>query len=387
MRRIYLDYASITPIDKRVIREMRRFSGSHFANPSSWYKEGVSAKKALDRARKGVADFIHAHSDEIVFTSGGTESNGLALEGVGRAARDSGIQTPHLIISAIEHSSIMEVANMMEKRGCRVTRLAVDANGAVSALELEKALTPDTYMVSVMAVNNETGSAQPLREIAKAIRNFKKKKGDGLDSAYPLFHTDAAQAALYDDLYVEKLGVDLMTLDGGKMYGPRGIGALYVKRGTPIQPIIIGGGQESGLRSGTENIPAIVGFAKAVEIAEIEKSKGAREKISALRERFISRLKEIDPKIHVNGGEASSPHILNVSIPGIDSEFFVLQLDAKGIACSTKSSCLRDQDESYVLKAIGADSRQSVRFSFGRWTTKRQISRALKIVRSILQKA
>ncbi len=387
MRRIYLDYASITPIDKRVIREMRRFSGSHFANPSSWYKEGVSAKKALDQARKQVADFIHAHPDEIAFTSGGTESNGLALEGAGRAARDSGIQKPHIIISVIEHSSIMEMANMLEKRGCRVTRLSVDANGIVSVAELERALTPDTYMVSVMAVNNETGSVQPLREIAKAIRDYKKKKGGNSAGIYPLFHTDAAQGALYGDLYVEKLGVDLMTLDSGKMYGPRGIGALYAKRGTPIQPIIIGGGQESGLRSGTENVPAIAGFAKAIEIAEREKSKGAHEKIRGLREYFASGLKAIDPSIHINGGGPSPPHILDASMPGIDNEFFVLQLDAKGIACSTKSSCLRDEDESYVLKAMGADSKESVRFSFGRQTTKRELAKALRAVRAILKMA
>lgn len=401
MKRIYLDYASLTPIDPRVIREMKKYSSAEYANPSSLYKEGVAAKKALEEGRSKVAAFLHAHADEIIFTSGGTEANGLALEGAARAAHRSGFEKPHLIISSIEHSSIIEVANMMERQGVEVTRLSVDSKGIVSVEELKKALKPSTFMVSVMAVNNEVGSIQPLKEIAKIVRDYRKKmaQAEGPGSAhggvisykiYPLLHTDAAQAALYEDLNLEKLGVDLLTLDSSKVYGPRGIGCLFIRRNTPIEQIIYGGGQERGLRSGTENIPAIMGFAKALDIAEKERIR-MRIWMGELRERFIDGLKSIRADIQVNGSELmindnQSPHILNVSIPGIDNEFFVLQLDARGIACSTKSSCLRDEDESYVLKAIGAHSKTSIRFSFGRWTKKGDIKRALGIIKEVFKK-
>ena len=392
-KRIYLDYASLTPVDPRVLREMKRFSAPEFANPSSIYNEGVAAKKALEVARKSICEFIHAHSDEIVFTSGGTEANGLALEGAGRAALralgKAGMKgpKPHLIISAIEHSSIMECAAMLEKNGVEVTRLPVDKNGVVSLGELKKAIRLQTFMVSIMTVNNEIGSVQPIREIAKVIRDAKKQrsKEGNIGPYYPLFHTDAAQAALYEDLNVEKLGVDLLTLDGSKVYGPRGIGALYVKRGTPVEPIIYGGGQERGLRSGTENLSGIAGFAKALEIARKSRAKEII-RVQALKEQFLRGLQGIRSDIIVNGNQSavSSPHILSVSIPGIDNEFFVLQLDARDIACSTKSSCLRDAEESYVLKAIGADSRTSVRFSFGRWTKPRDVKKAILAISKIL---
>ncbi|MDE2041202.1 MAG: aminotransferase class V-fold PLP-dependent enzyme, partial [Patescibacteria group bacterium] len=233
------------------------------------------------------------------------------------------------------------------------------------------------------------------------------------NARYPLFHTDAAQAPLYVDLNAEKLGVDLMTLDASKAYGPRGIGLLYVRRGTPIEPIIYGGGQEHGLRSGTENIPAIMGFACALEIAVHDRA-AETERITALKECFWRELLAVEPRIRVQGPaplgvlgrhfsrddesaevamslrhERSlpcAPHILNVSIPDIDNEFFVLQLDARGIACSTKSSCLRNEDESYVLRALGLDSRTSVRFSFGRWTKRRHVESAVRAIRRILAK-
>jgi len=418
MKRIYLDYASLTPIDPRVIREMKKYSSVDFANPSSLYKEGVAAKKALEEGRIQVAEFLHAHADEIVFTSGGTEANGLALEGAGRMAHRNGFEKSHLIISAIEHSSVMETAAMMEKHGVEVTRLSVDSNGVVSLEELKKALKPNTFMVSIMTVNNEIGSVQPLKDIAKIVRDYRKSKNDS-KNRYPLLHTDAAQAVLYEDLNMEKLGVDLLTLDGSKSYGPRGIGCLYVRRGTPIGQIIYGGGQERGLRSGTENIPAVKGFAMSLEIAAdnrrpVGRADGGQKetvRVAELRAQFIEGLKSVRPDISVNPSfvqsdenfrhfekdafkgaavppaqSQSAPHILNVTIPGIDNEFFVLQLDARGIACSTKSSCLRDEDESYVLKAIGADSKTSVRFSFGRWTKKGDVATALKAIKEILAK-
>ena len=386
-KRIYLDYASLAPIDPRVSREMKRYSGGEYANPSSLYKEGVAAKKALEAGRAYLGAFIHAHRDEIVFTSGGTEANALAIEGVLKAAHRKVIARPHLIISNVEHSTVMENAIIAERIGCEVTRLAVDRNGLVSLDDLKAAIKPSTTLISIMAVNNEVGTIQPIREMAKVIRQW--KKGTGIVSApYPLFHADASQGLLYQDLNVEQLGVDLLALDSSKAYGPRGVGALFVRRGTPIEPIIFGGGQERGLRSGTENLPGIMGFAKALEIAAAERERET-ERIRSLKGYFLAGLKKIRPDIRVNpevkDNITISPHILSVSIPGIDNELFVLRLDACGVAVSTKSSCLRDADESYVLKAIGIDSRTAVRFSFGRSTRRPDLNKALVAVAKALK--
>jgi cysteine desulfurase len=414
-KRLYLDYAALTPIDRRIWREMKKYSSPEYANPSSWYKEGVAAENALENGRKRAANFIQAHSDEIFFTSGGTEANNLALIGPIEYLREKGIKYKdlHILASEIEHSSIRECLAELRKKGAQTDFVAVDSSGIVKLDDLKKKIKPNTVIVSVMAVNNEIGAIQPIREIAKIIRQARQTStapveaatsvdlakptktlrraeegaclpvGMAADAAkYPIFHTDAAQAFL-QELNVEKLGVDLLTLDGGKMYGPRGIGCLYVKRNTPIRPIIFGGGQENGLRSGTENIPAIMGFAQATDIIAAERERELR-RIMELRECFLAGLKKIRSNIKDNVVGNFSPHILNVSIPGIDNEFFLFQLDAKGVACSTKSSCLRDEDESYVLKSIGADGKTSIRFSFGRWTKRRYINRALEIIGKLL---
>lgn len=412
-KRIYLDYASLTPIDPRVIREVTAYSSLEYANPSSLYVEGVTAKKALQDARKISADFIHAHSDEITFTSGGTEANNIAIIGAVEALHAEGVpyNDMHVIISAIEHSSVRECANMLNEREVSVGVVAVDSKGIVDLEDLKKKIRPNTVIVSIMTVNNEIGTIQPVKEIAKIIRSARKnnnpppldklgahpfKKGEFEQSPfafqsyqYPIFHTDAAQAPLYEDLNVEKLGVDMLTLDSSKVYGPRGMGALYIKRKTPVVVVTRGGGQEAGMRPGTENIPAIMGFAKALQLAS-EDRESEVVRISKLRDYFIKEVVKVREGIVVNGfGEvgpkgSSSLHIVNISIPRIDNEFFVIQLDAQGIACSTKSSCLRDEDESYVLKSIGADSKTSVRFSFGRWSKKGDIDAVVKAMKKVL---
>jgi cysteine desulfurase len=363
------------------MKEMKKWNKKGPLNPSSIHRSGVEAKKVLEQGRTMTASFLGAHADEIIFTSGGTEANGLALEGALRTAHRNGYVKPHLIISAVEHSSIISLVQMLEKQGVEVTRLPVDEKGMISISDLKKSLKPETCMVSIMMVNNEIGTVEDIREIAKTIRHFRKN-----GSVYPLFHTDACQAAPYYDLNVQKLGVDLLTLDGNKIYGPRGMGMLYVKRGTPIEPTIYGGGQERGMRAGTENIPGVMGFAKALELAAKLREKEST-RLLELKKYFASELQKINPEIKTNGDlQNEAPHILNVSIPDIDSEFFVLQLDAKGIECSTKSACLRDEDESYVLKAIGADSKKSVRFSFGRRTSKGELKKVIVIIKKILRK-
>ena len=389
-KRIYLDYASLTPIDPRVIREVRAYSSTKYANPSSLYREGISAKKTLQDAHGTVADFLGAHSDEIILTSGGTESNNIAIIGTIEKLHAEGVpyNDMHVLVSVIEHSSVRECANYLSSKDVVVEVVEVASNGVIVFDDLKKKIRKNTIIVSIMTVNNELGTIQPIKEIAKTIRHARKENG----SIYPLFHTDSAQAVLYEDLNVERLGVDLLTLDSSKAYGPRSIGALYVKRNTPITSIIHGGGQEKGMRSGTENIPSIMGFAKALSIAKTDRDT-EKVRIAELRDYFIKEVLNVRKGIVINGmppiSESSnlpifSPHIVNISIPRIDNEFFVLQLDVQGIACSTKSSCLRDEDESYVLKAIGADSKISVRFSFGRWTKKKDIDTAIKAMKKVL---
>lgn len=367
MKKVYLDYASLTPVDKRVLRHMKKYQTKEYGNPSALYASGVAAKKALLEAREKVAKVLHAHPDEIIFTASGTESNNLVLHN---------FLDRHVMISAIEHSSIIENVNK------KVTCISVDKDGLVDLESLKKSITPETVLVSVMMVNNEIGAIEPIQEIAKIIRHVRKNN----NSIYPLFHTDACQA-IHLPIHIEKLGVDLLTLDGHKIYGPRGVGMLYIRRGIELAPLIHGGGQERGLRSGTENVAAIQGFACALELAD-KMREVETVRISTLKNFFAEELYKINNRISINGNsEKTSPHILNISIPNIDNEFFVLQLDAKGIECSTKSACLKDEDESYALKAIETDSKNSVRFSFGRDTTKFDIKYVLKVIAKIFSNA
>lgn len=357
MKRIYLDYASLTPVDRGVLSIIRKYSDPKFTNPSALYQSAVNAKMAVDEAKTRIAEIIHAHSDEIVFTSGGTESNQLVL---------NVFQDKKILISSIEHSSIF--FNSIDNPN--IIRIKVDNNGLVDIEDLKAKLNSDVFLVSMMMVNNEIGAVESIHEIAKVIRDYNKKFNSNI-----IFHTDASQAVIHNELYVEKLGIDIMTLDGNKMYGPRSTGILYIKRGKAIID-----------RAGTLNVPGIVGISYALEKANKMRDKETR-RIQELRGYFVEELHKINKEIKVNGDLLNtSPHILSVSIPNIDNEFFVLQLDAKGIECSTKSACLRDEDESYVLKAIGADSKTSVRFSFGRMTSKGELKKVIKVIGEILGK-
>lgn len=354
MKRIYLDYASLTPIDKGVMKVIKKYSTEDYTNPSSFYTSGIKSAHAILQARIDIAKVIHAHHYEILFTSGGTESNDIVFRA---------FAGKKIFISAVEHSSINKYANAI--------KIPVDQKGQIDLEFLGKNLTIDTGLVSVMMVNNEIGVIEPIREIAKIVRDFNKK-----NNTHILFHTDASQAG-YLPLHLEKLGIDLMTLDGQKIYGPRGVGMLYVRRETVEDIVDIE-------RAGTENTPAIIGFSYALTLLEKMREKEV-VRIGELKNFFFTELQKINKEIKLNGSlENSSPHILNVSIPNIHSEFFILQLDAKGIECSTKSACLRDSDESYVLRAIGASSKNSVRFSFGRGTSNGDLKKVLKVISRIL---
>lgn len=382
-----MDHASTTPVHPEVLKAMKPFFDIRHANPSSLYKEGVDARNVLEASRKETAHLLGAQSDEIIFTASGTESDNLALVGVVQKAKEAGIEKPHIITSVIEHPAILEVCKMLTQWGCEVTYVPVDEEGIIVVSELKKALTENTVLVSVMYANNEIGTIQPVADIAKIVRNFRKSKVSK-NNNYPYMHTDASQAANYLDLSVARLGVNLMTLDGGKMYGPKGVGVLFVQRGVVIAPIIFGGGQERGLRSGTENVALIVGCSRALAIAQSNREKES-ERLAVLRDYFFTELKQRIPQVLINGSLTSRlPNNVNVCIPNLLGEFGVIKLDALGVACSSSSSCrtTAENSSSYVVEALGRKncSESSLRFTLGTSTTKKDIDVALGALQKLV---
>ncbi len=411
-RRIYMDYAAATPLENGAEKAMRKYARAHFGNAGSLHREGILAKNSLENAREDVADFFTAHSDEIVFTGGGTEANNIAIQGVfaelsyrlngGRTSvltemrppLMAGLSAYHAITSEIEHSSVKDVFAELEKRGLAVTYVGVSSDGHIDSKAVKNALRENTILVSIMHSNNEIGTVQPIREIAKTIRGFRKEKNEAakIGERYPLFHTDAIQSALYMNVRPDALGVDLLTASPAKMYGPKGVGILYVRRGTPLAPIMYGGGQERVLRPGTENVAGAIGAAATFSLAAVRRDKESA-RLYALREYFTGKIQAAFPDAVINGDGEVLPHILNVSFPGFDNEEIVLRLDAEGISCSTKSACKSAGEEvSYVVAALGVGHypESAVRFSMGRGTRKRDIRHtigALKKIFSIMERA
>jgi len=383
MKRIYLDNAATTPLDKKVKKAMDKASCEIFGNPSSVHKEGIAARTAIEDARAKVADFFDAHSDEIFFTSGGVESNNLAILGVFKALEKNNIKFNdcHAITSAIEHSSVLDTFRSLESMGLAVTYVGVNEKGIIDPKDIKESLKPETRLVSIMYANNEVGSVQPIQEIAKVVRDYKKEKS----GVYPFFHTDAAQALNYLDVNVLKLGVDMLSGSASKIYGPKGAGMLFVKRNTDISPIVYGGGQEGALRPGTENTSSIVGCGEAVSVtAKIKEKETARMK--NLNQYFISEINKNFPEAVINSNEEGLPNIVNVSFPNTESEELVLRLDAKGIACAGKSACkTEDEEVSYVVNALGEGHypESAARFSMGRDTRKGDINYVVRTLKAI----
>ncbi|MDP2705299.1 MAG: cysteine desulfurase family protein [Patescibacteria group bacterium] len=381
-KRIFLDYASTTPVLPEIAKVMAPFLQEQFANPSALYKEGVEARAAVSEARLAIARTLGVRKDEIVFTGSGTESINLAILGVANAYK--GKRPPHIITTKIEHASVRKAVEEVERMGGKVTAISPNEEGMVSATDVFEAITEDTVLVSVMYANNEIGTIQPIKEIGRTIHEYREAR----KKKYPYFHTDASQAANYLPVSPSRFYADLMTLDATKMYGPKGVGMLYVKEGTHITPIIHGGGQENGLRSGTENTGAIVGMARALLIAQTDREKEF-ERLKNLRDYCISQIKKYFPSATINGSATERlPNNANICFPGIDSEFAVISLDAEGIAVSAASSCrtLAERSSSYVIEAIGKKecASSSLRFSFGRFTTKEEVDALLKgLVRRI----
>jgi cysteine desulfurase len=391
-KRIYLDTAAATPLDPRVFAAMRPWLESEFGNPSSLHREGMSAAAALSAAREKVARLLDAHADEIIFTSGGTEGDNLALFGVARAllSRKKLAAPGHIITSAIEHRAVLEAGARLEAEGWRLTYLPVDRNGLVDLDAFKDALSSDTVLVSIMYANNEIGTIEPVREIAKILRAFRKKRAaaDPYAEHWPYFHTDACQAPRFLPLSVEKLGVDLMTLNGSKIYGPKGTGCLYARRNIFIEPQLVGGGQERGSRSGTENVPGIVGFAEALSIAVAEREEESG-RLEALRDRFAALLAKL-PGVSLNGHPTERlPNIVSATFAGLLGELSVLSLDARGIAASTGSACsAHHRDDAHVIMSLGHDrayADETIRFSLARETTEKDLAETVKAVSEILK--
>ncbi|NVN96765.1 cysteine desulfurase [Candidatus Nomurabacteria bacterium] len=396
-RRIYLDNASATPMDKGVLKLMSSFDRNYFANASAIHASGIKTREVIEKSRENIAKVINAHSDEIIFTGSSTESNALAILGVVNNFKlnNKGI-VPHIITSEIEHPAVLENCKTLEGRGeVEVTYVKVNEDGIVNPKDIKEMIKGNTILVSVMHANNEIGIVQPIMEIAKEIRHYKKTSKQNI---FPLFHTDATQAMNYlDTTNVEKLGVDMMSFNGSKIYGPKGIGVLYKKRGVELAPLYTGGMQEFGLRSGTENVASIAGLALALLITNKLKEKET-ERVTKLRDYTIEKLLNIrigDYKIVLNGSrEDRLPNNINISISGITSELLVIELDAKGIEVSSKSACKSGEEgESYVLKALRIaqgeklnEEEGSLRITLGRQTTKTDMDKFVSVLSKILEK-
>ncbi len=376
MGRTYLDYAATTPTHPEVVKAMLPYFTEAFGNPSSIYACGQEAKGAIEEARANVADLIGAQDEEIVFTGSGTEADNFAIKGVAYANESKG---NHIITTTIEHHAVLETCHFLETKGFKVTYLPVDEYGMVDLEEVRKAITNQTILISVMQANNEIGTIEPLAEIGKIA------KETGI-----YFHTDAVQTVGHIPVSVDELGIDLLSMSAHKLYGPKGVGALYIRKGTKLLSFMHGGEQERGRRASTQNVPGIVGFGKAVEIARQEMNKEA-EQVTYLRDKLISGLLAQIDHICLNGHPTNRlPNNVNVSISFAEGESMCLNLDLEGICVSTGSACSSSVTEpSHVLLALGLPPLQahsSLRFSLGKWTTEEEIDRVLEVLPRIVAK-
>ncbi|KFA57337.1 cysteine desulfurase family protein [Mageeibacillus indolicus] len=373
---IYFDYAATTPMRAEVLEEVNRVQSKIYGNPSSVHALGRAARNELDLARIKVAACLNCPSAEIFFTSGGTESDNWAIKGVAKANAYKG---KHIITSAVEHHAVLHTCRALAKEGFKITYLPVDAYGMVDPGKLEAAINAETILVSVMTANNEVGTLQPIAEIGEICR----KHG-------VIFHTDAVQAAGTQSIDVERDAIDLCSLSGHKIYGPKGVGCLYVRRGIKIKNLLDGGGQERTKRAGTENLPAIVGMARALELAEAERME-ANARLSALQSKFIRQVSEAVPGAVLRGHPTERlPNNINFTFAGTDGEALLLMLDGLGYCCSAGSACTAGSLEaSHVLLAMGIEeqtARSSLRISIGKYTTEEELNGLAEALQAIIKR-
>lgn len=375
-KEVYLDYAATTPIRSEVYETMKPFLSDKYGNPSSIHHFGREAKVAIEEAREKIAKAIGAKNDEIIFTSGGTESNNIVLKGVTLALSEKG---KHIITSTIEHHSILEPCHFLEKLGFEVTYLKVNKDGILDPEELKKAIRKDTILVSIMHANNEIGTIEPIEELSKIAKEY---------DIY--FHTDAVQTVGHIPLNVDSLGVDFLSLSAHKFYGPKGVGALYIRKGAKLHPLIHGGEQEQRKRAGTENVAGIVGIGKAIELACAELDQEVK-RLTNLRDYFISEVEKRIPDVYLNGHRIKRlPNNINFSFAYIEGESILLNLDLEGIGVSTASACSSSSSEpSHVLTAIGISkdlAHTAVRFTLGLYTNKEEIDYTLNVLEKTVER-
>ncbi len=381
---IYLDHAAATPMDPRVFSAMKPYFIDQYANASALYGSAEKNRTALRTARESLGGVLHTNPSTIYFTRGGTESINMAILGIARQYKKQG---KHIISSPTEHAAVLETLRALEKEGFDVTYLPVDETGAISLSDIKKALRKDTILITLMYANNEIGTIHPISDIGRMILKWRKDQ----KTMFPLFHTDACQATNYLPIRVDILHVDLLSLNAAKVYGPKSAGLLYKRRGVDILPIMYGGGHESGLRPGTEDIASAIGLSTAVQLAEKMQTKETK-RMSALREYFWKRIKKHIPDAVLNGPDGTSENRiannLNISFLGAESEAVILYLDAKGIASASGAACSTDSDEpSHVLGACGMDEermKSSIRFTLGRGTTKKDIDATMTYLPDII---
>lgn len=368
---VYLDHAAATPIDPAVLEAMQPYFAADFYNPSATYLAAQKVRQKLDEARGRIARWFGARPSEVVFTAGGTEANNLAINGVMRQFSGS-----NLVVSAIEHESVLAAAHQYDCREANVT-----PEGLVDVAELVRKIDDKTILVSVMYANNEVGTIQPIRQIAAELEKIRKARKAAGNERPLYFHTDAAQAAAYLDLHAARLGVDLMTINAGKIYGPKQTGALFVGSKVRLKPQVLGGGQERGYRSGTENVAGAIGLAKALDLVQGRRHEEAN-RLQKLQKLFFDLIAQKFPDAVINGSLKNRlPNNVHVTFPGQDNERLIFQLDAEGILCAAGSACSASSDEpSHVLKAMGktgAEAQSSIRFTMGRQTAEAGIRRAV----------
>lgn len=387
----YLDYAATTPVKYEVFEAMKPYLTSEFGNPSSIHSFGRQAKKAIEESRTKIAQFLGAKSSEIIFTASGSESDNLAIKGLIEKVRSTNYEEnkkPHIITSEIEHHAVLHSCQTLEKNGVEVTYIKPNTDGIIETEKVKKAIKKNTVLVSVMYVNNEIGTIQPIREIGKMVEKENEKRDQRI-----YFHTDAVQAAEYLPMNVDFLHVDMLTIAGHKLGAPKGIGILYVRKNTPITSIIDGGEQERGLRAGTENVPYIVGMAKAIQLIQNSKIKNQNNnsKIENLRNYFIQNIQKEIKDVFVNGSvNGRTPNNANLYFKYIEGESIVLALDLKGVACSTGSACTSQSLEpSHVIMSISSDPMRaagSVRFSLGEQTSKKELDFSISKIKEVVSR-
>jgi len=382
LKRVYLDYAATAPVDERVIKTMEPYSRRFFGNPSSLHYFGQQTRGAMETAREKIAHLIGAQPEEIVFTSGGTEADNFALKGVAYAAKLSG---NHFITTKIEHSAILNPTKFLAKQGFAVTYLLPQKDGLIKPEDLRAVLTDKTILISIMHANNEVGTIEPIKKLAEVIKKFRGAK------KFPLFHIDAVQTVGHIPVDVDEMGVDLLSISAHKLYGPKGVGALYVRKGITLEPFMHGGEQERGRRGSTENVAGIVGFGKACELAEQEMD-AERVRLTKLRDYFIKEVMSKIERVTLNGHATKRlPNNINLSFESIEGESMMLSLDLAGIACSTGSACSSNTLEtSHVMLALGVNpemAHSSLRFTLGKETTKQDldytVNQLVKIIKRL----